>query len=139
MILQVGVKVVLRREDGKILLVRRNEKTYGKTIGKWDIPGGRINSGSSLMENLAREVYEETKLAITSDPKLIGAQDIIKENERHVVRLTYTAYTTGEPELDLTENSEYKWVTFEEMVSEELLDTYLRSLINAGHLFEHSW
>jgi len=139
MILQVGVKVVLRREDGKILLVRRNEKTYGKTIGKWDIPGGRIEPGSSLMENLAREVNEETKLAITSDPKLIGAQDIIKENERHVVRLTYTAYTTGEPVLDLTENSEYKWVTFEEVVDEELLDTYLRSLINAGHLFEHSW
>lgn len=76
MILQVGVKVLLKREDGKLLLVRRNEETYGKMIGKWDIPGGRIEPGSSLMENLRREVQEETSLAVTSDPRLIGAQDI---------------------------------------------------------------
>jgi len=139
MILQVGVKVVLKREDGKILLVRRNEVTYGKTIGKWDIPGGGINPGSSLMENLARDVEEETKLTITSTPRLISAQDSVKEGERHVVRLTYTAHTTGEPVLDLTENSEYKWVTFLEMADQEPLDTYLRSLINAGLLLEHSW
>jgi len=139
MILQVGVKVLLKNEEGKILMVKRNEKTYGKMKGKWDIPGGRINTNSSLMENLAREVQEETNLTITSDPKLIGAQDIIVEGERHVVRLTYTAFTTGTPTLDLTENTEYRWSTFDELAHEEVLDTYLRGLIQAGNLHENAW
>ena len=128
--------MLLKREDGKILLVLRNPVTYGKAMGKWDIPGGRIEPGSPLMENLAREVREETNLAMTSTPRLIGAQDIIKEGERHVVRLTYTAHTTGEPKLDLTENTEYRWAVFEELCAEANLDSYLRALIMEGNLHE---
>ena len=137
--LQVGVKVLLKREDGKILLLLRNPETYGKTVGKWDIPGGRIEPGSSLMDNLAREVREETNLQMVSTPYLIGAQDIIKEGERHVVRLTFVARTTGEPELDLNENTEYKWVTFGELRDEELLDSYVRTLLTEGNLHEDAW
>ena len=137
--LQVGVKVFLKNEDGKILLLKRSEEKYGKTSGSWDIVGGRIDPGTPLIENLKREVQEETQLEIISTPKLIGAQDIIPNDERHIVRLTYVATTTGEPVLDLSENTEHKWVTFEELSAEQDLDRYAKSLLSDGLLATNSW
>ena len=139
MILQVGVKVLLKNSEGKILVLRRAEKKYGKTDGSWDIVGGRIDAGTTLMENLAREIMEETGLMMTTTPKLIGAQDIIRGEERHVVRLTYTGYTEGEPTLDLEESTEYKWFSFEELSKESDLDAYVKTLIENGILTEDSW
>ncbi len=74
--LQVGVKILLRNKDGKYLLVKRSSKKYPEVEQSWDIVGGRINPGSSLLENLKREVKEETELNIIGEVELIGAQDI---------------------------------------------------------------
>jgi ADP-ribose pyrophosphatase YjhB (NUDIX family) len=124
--LQVGVKVLLQNGNGKVLLLKRSEEKYGKTNGSWDIVGGRINPGTSLLENLAREIMEETKLQMISVPKLIAAQDIMPNEEHHIVRLTYVAHTEGGPQLDLVEHNEYKWVTFKELEAEEDLDAYTK-------------
>ncbi|KKU68198.1 MAG: ADP-ribose pyrophosphatase [Parcubacteria group bacterium GW2011_GWA2_47_16] len=113
MILQVGVKVFLKNQEGKYLLIKRSPVKYPDVKDPWDIVGGRIDSGSPLLENLKREVKEETGLEITSEPRLLAAQDIIPNSEKHVVRLTYVADTKGEPVLDTSENTEYKWVTIE--------------------------
>ncbi|MDB5264841.1 MAG: hypothetical protein JWN64_412 [Parcubacteria group bacterium] len=137
--LQVGVKVLLKNNEGKILLLKRSLEKYGKTNGSWDIVGGRIDPGTSLIANLERETQEETKLVITSKPRLIAAQDIIPNDERHIVRLTYVAQTEGEPDLDLKENGEYKWVSFEELSSEEDLDIYVKELLKDGLLKASSW
>jgi ADP-ribose pyrophosphatase YjhB (NUDIX family) len=103
---------------------------YKGTKGSWDIVGGRIDPGSPLLENLQREVTEETQLKITSEPRLIYAQDIIlADKERHVVRLTYIASTEGEPILDLSENTEFKWLTFEELKEQDDLDIYVKEII----------
>jgi ADP-ribose pyrophosphatase YjhB (NUDIX family) len=137
-VLQVGVKVLLKNSDGKILLLKRSEEKYGKTQGSWDIPGGRIDPGSELIANLKREVEEETRLAMISAPRLVAAQDIMPP-ERHIVRLTYTAHTEGEPVLDLTESTEYRWLTFAELAAEQDLDTYVRQLIGSGLVTPESW
>jgi ADP-ribose pyrophosphatase YjhB (NUDIX family) len=131
--LQVGVKAFLRDSEGRYLLVRRSEAKYGKTQGSWDIVGGRINPGSALVENLKREVLEETRLNLTSNPVLIAAQDIIPNDTRHVVRLSYVANTAGQPILD-EENLEYKWVTLEEMQQQEDLDRYVKDIMDQGLL-----
>ena len=133
--LQVGVKVLLKNKENKFLLVRRNPKKYPEIGPKWDIVGGRINPGTPLLENLKREVTEETGLEISSEPMLKGAQDILRVPGRHIVRLTYTANADGTPKLD-DESLEYKWFTFEEMnsMSETDLDMYVRELINLHRL-----
>ena len=138
MILQVGVKVLLKNAEGKILLLKRSAEKYGKTNGTWDIVGGRIDPGSALLENLAREIREETELTLVGDPRIIAAQDILAP-ERHVVRLTYVGHTEGEPVLDTSENSEYRWLTFDELAAEADLDIYVKTLIENGSLREDSW
>lgn len=132
--LQVGVKVFLENQNGEFLLMHRNTEKYPDTRGTWDIPGGRIDIGTPLLENLAREVFEETKLPLTSTPKLIYAQDIIIGNVKHVVRLTYRATTEGTPVLDTHENISYKWMLLDQMRTQENLDAYVKDILDQGIL-----
>jgi len=128
--LQVGVKAFLKNKDDKYLLLKRSTEKYKNTKGVWDIVGGRIEPGSRLIENLKREVKEETQLEITSEPRLIFAQDIIPNAEKHVVRLTYVADTEGEPILDMSENVEFKWLSIVELKKQEDLDIYVKEILD---------
>ena len=132
--LQVGVKIFLKNKDDKYLLVRRSLEKYKVANGVWDIVGGRIDPGSKLIDNLRREVMEETQLEIMSEPILIHAQDIIPSEERHIVRITYIGDTEGEPILDTSENVEYKWLTKEEMKQHDDLDVYVKEILDNGLL-----
>lgn len=128
MTLQVGVKAFLRNSEGKFLLVKRNAEKYGNTRGSWDIVGGRIDLGTSLLENLNREVKEETELEIVSDPRLLHAQDIFL-SEKHVVRLTYSADVIGELKLDASELVEHQWLSLDEMQQQDDLDVYVKEIL----------
>ncbi len=131
--LQVGVKALLKNSEGKFLLLRRNPEKYPEMTAKWDIVGGRIDAGSTLLENLKREIKEETKLDLNDLPKLIAAQDILRVPGRHVVRLTYTANIEGQPKLD-HDHLEYKWFTLNEIkkLSDADLDIYFKELLDQG-------
>lgn len=131
--LQVGVKILLKNKEGKYLLLQRNLEKYPdiKKSDSLDIVGGRIQIGTSLIDNLKREVFEETKLNLTAEPKLIAAQDILRP-DKHVVRLTYLGEIEGEPVLD-EEHNAYKWLTAEEIKNEEGLDQYFKEVFNKGN------
>lgn len=112
--LHVGVKAFLKNPDGKYLLMRRSDLSKtGKQ--KWDIPGGRMEAGSTVLDNLAREVLEETGLVMTSAPVFFDLQDLMWPDGRHIVRILYTGTIEGEPTLS-HEHSEYKWFTVDEML-----------------------
>lgn len=132
--LQVGVKIFLRNPQGKHLLLHRNSKKYPEIQEKWDIVGGRIDLGVSLIQNLRREVQEETQFEIIEQPILIAAQDILCVYGRHVVRLTYIGKTNGEPTLH-EEHIDYKWCTIEEMKERgNTLDRYCKELLDQNLL-----
>lgn len=127
-ILQVGVKIFLKNRLGKYLLLKRSPVRYPGIKNFWDIPGGRIIPGTSLRENLQREVSEETKLRIVGRPKLLGAQDITRRKTKHIVRLTYVARTSGEPILD-SDHTEFKWLTVSEMRHLKNLDEFTSGIL----------
>jgi acetyl-CoA carboxylase carboxyl transferase subunit beta len=52
---------VVRDEHGRLLLVRRGHEP---ALGKWSLPGGRIEPGESAAQAAAREVLEETGLEV---------------------------------------------------------------------------
>lgn len=126
--LQVGVKIILKNKDNKYLFVRRSIEKYPEIGPKWDIVGGRINTGSSLLDNLKREVMEESGLEIIGEPVLLDAQDILK-TDKHVVRLTYLGEAHGEVLLS-EEHDEYKWVELEEFFELEPMDRYIKEILN---------
>lgn len=129
-ILQVGVKALLKNGEGKYLLLRRSLEKYPEINGRWDIVGGRIDPGKTLLENLKREIQEETGLELVGIPKLIAAQDILRSVDKHVVRLTYIGECKGKVVLDIGENDRYEWYNREELKVLEDVDMYLKELIN---------
>ena len=136
--LQVGVKILLKNREGKYLLLRRSLEKYPDVKGRWDIVGGRIDPGSTLIENLKREIKEETALALVGEPTLIAAQDILRNPERHVVRLTYVGEATGKVLLDTSENDEHQWLTRKELEVWDDVDMYFKELLkkNSASLFD---
>ena len=125
--LQVGVKILLKNKEGKFLFMQRNLEKYPELNKQWDIPGGRINPGTSLIDNLKREVMEETGLEIEDEPKLITTQDIFKK-DKHIVRLTYVGSAEGAVKLS-DEHSEFRWLALSDIEKLDIVDKYLKETI----------
>lgn len=127
--LQVGLKIALRNQEGKYLVLKRNFDKYPdmKTTDAWDLVGGRIQTGLSLLDNLRREIKEETDLGFTGQPRLIAHQDILRP-DKHVVRLTFIADMDGQPKLS-EEHAGFAWLSVDELLAHPELDPFLREVL----------
>lgn len=114
--LQVGVKGLIKNTDGLYLILRRQKPYQGEDFLRWDIPGGRINPGETLKQALAREIQEETGLTLSSDLRILYAQDILRLEGIHVVRLTFECQVeSGDIKLDSHDqdsgHDQYQWLS----------------------------
>ncbi len=50
--------------DGRVLLVRNDRLEGDDLASRWDLPGGRLHPGESLVDALVREWKEETRLEV---------------------------------------------------------------------------
>jgi 8-oxo-dGTP diphosphatase len=130
--LQVGVKILLKNEAGNYLFLRRSLIKYPDVKGRWDVVGGRIEIGTPLLDNLRREIKEETGMDLSGEPRLVAAQDILRMQGRHVVRLTYVGKAAGDITLDTNENDQYRWFTKDELMREDDVDMYFKELMDKG-------
>lgn len=131
--LQVGVKALLKNKAGKYLLLHRSLKKYPEVShNRWDIVGGRIEPGTDLLNNLQREIKEETGQGLLGQPKLVGAQDILRVEGKHIVRLTYLGQIDGEITIDTDEHDDYRWFTLAEIKQRDDIDKYFMELLING-------
>jgi len=86
---EVAVGAVVRR-DGQLLLVRRGRQPE---VGKWSLPGGRVEAGETLSQALEREVSEETGLEVRCRTFLGWAERIGPTH--HFVILDFVAEMEG--------------------------------------------
>jgi ADP-ribose pyrophosphatase YjhB (NUDIX family) len=97
--------------DGHVLIVRR---ARAPAHGLFTLPGGVVEAGETLFEAAAREVREETDLAI-EPVALAGYREVIVRDadggiERHFVILSFAArWLAGEPRLN-AELAEARWL-----------------------------
>jgi ADP-ribose pyrophosphatase YjhB (NUDIX family) len=125
----VAVGAVALRDDGALLLVRRGK---APALGRWSLPGGRVDWGETLSDALRREVVEETGLEVAPG-KLAGLVERRYLDEGfHYVILDYHVTVTGgtlRPGSDVTDA---RWVLPSEMVRLELSDGLLEALRDFG-------
>ena len=112
-ITKVAVHALIKRGDKYLVTRRPLHDDY--MPGYWDTPGGTLDFGEDLKAALNREVGEEIGLKIKIK-EVISVCNYLSGPNRHQFMVTYTCdHVGGEPELDLNEHDEYRWVTLEEM------------------------
>jgi len=103
-----AVVAVVKDTDGRVLLTKRAIAPY---LGKWVMPGGKIDRGELITAALKREVLEEVGLDIHVEG-LVDIYEIIPTNEHseHFVILYYLATPgTGDLALNNDEVADVVW------------------------------
>ena len=140
--IQTGSAIIIRNEEGKILLQERTDRN------KWGLPGGCQDLGEDLRYTAVREAYEETGIKL--DPNEIELIDTLSGESRKnsypngdiVYNNTslYLADVSLSNESTLKGDSETKRLRFfnpnevpENLMDADLIKTYLK-YINKKHL-----
>jgi len=91
-----GVRVAVTDEQGRVLLVRHNYESEGKSI--WMLPGGAIEDGETSRDAAIREVLEETGLIIRVGRLLWHIEEAGERGQRFV-NFFEASVIGGKPEL----------------------------------------
>jgi len=104
---RLSIKVVIFDDAGRCLVLKRSRHSKGNP-GKWDLPGGKVDSGEDFDRALIREVMEETGLRITLSRVIGGMQREL--GERTIAYLIMEArLVSGQPRLS-GEHEDFSWI-----------------------------
>jgi 8-oxo-dGTP diphosphatase len=113
----VGVKALITDYENNILLLKSPGWKKEKIEEHWDIPGGRVEEGNTLIETLNREIKEETGITEIINEEFITA---VVSNHKftiesgHNVGLVLFIYEVDIPDnvtIKLSdEHTAYEWV-----------------------------
>lgn len=113
---QVGVKALITNLKDEILILDSGDWHLKHQTQHWDIPGGRIQEGHTVLETLRREVEEETGIKEVIEPEFFTAvvsnfKDIpIGEYKVGLVLMVYKIKIPEKSKIVLShEHSDYKW------------------------------
>lgn len=108
--------------NGKVLVGRR---IPGGQMGEcWEFPGGKVENGESAEVAICREFDEEFSVPVTVGPKI--AQAVFQYNGKDIQLEGYEIFlATDNPQWILTEHTEIRWVTFDEIKELHFVDSDL--------------
>ena len=117
-----SVKVIILDTEGRCLLIKRSRNSRANR-GKWEFPGGKLESGENMEQGLLREVAEETGLSIRL--RAVAGAAEYELPERHVAYLIMEAdRVKGKIRLS-EEHSEYAWVNIKDLPKRDLAEQFL--------------
>ena len=111
----VGVGAVVL-DAGRVLLVKRG---HAPLKGHWSLPGGRVETGETLEQAVAREVLEETGMTIEVGP-IVEVLDRISRDiegrvEHHFVLIDFVAKPSGGVLRSASDAEDAAWVSLPEL------------------------
>lgn len=124
----LGASAVIVADDAIVLVQRGHEPM----LGRWSVPGGRVEPGETLREAAAREAYEETGLEVTVGEELFSL--VIPAGERSFEVHDFAATVVGGTLRAGDDAADVRWVPFDELERLPLTDGLLGYLERAGIL-----
>lgn len=112
-------------KNGKLLLIQEN---HDPDKGKWNIPIGKLDFGENPIKAASREAFEEAGLTFVPTALLsihsVHRKDFLEARETHTLRIIFIGNTDGEVSLEhgqpvdgIPEISNYKWLSFDEVLN----------------------
>ena len=127
--IEVAAAIIVN--GGKILIAQRAENQ--NLAGKWEFPGGKVESGETPEECLVREIKEETGLTI-SNLELCGVQNWTDPTD-HYLYLVFcykTSHFSGS--IQASDEGEVFWIDRPDLKNVQLADGFETML----EIFEQS-
>ena len=111
--------------DGCLLLIQRGHEP---SLGRWSLPGGRVNAGESGPDAVVREVWEETGLrvrvgALAGVVTRPGIGDAHYRIEDYLVDIVGGEIEAGDDAVAVA------WVRLNELADYDLTDGLLTALV----------
>lgn len=97
---------VLVEKQGKILLLRRAIPPF---VGRWVLPGGKVDYGETVEQAAAREAREETGLVVRLR-EILGVYSSPKRDPRaHTISIAFVGSPKGGRLKSSRESTELQW------------------------------
>jgi 8-oxo-dGTP diphosphatase len=130
----VGGVVVRDGSDGRpadLLLVERGR---GAGVGRWSVPGGRVEPGERAADAVVREVAEETGLAVRVEAFLGWVERIDPEGAWHYVILDFRARALDAAAVPVASDdaAAVRWWPLAELRAAPLVEGLLDFLVEHG-------
>ncbi|ULQ60085.1 (deoxy)nucleoside triphosphate pyrophosphohydrolase [Brucepastera parasyntrophica] len=105
--------------SGKFLIGHRLPE--GEMGGRWEFPGGKVDEGETPESAIVRELREE--MGIEAVPEQYIASIDFSNKNGPVRLLAFTVRIADDSAVKLTEHSEIKWATLEEIEKMPFVDS----------------
>ena len=112
----IKVVAALIKKNDKVLIAKRSTGDPN-VFGKWEFPGGKVESNEDEKHAIEREIKEEFELEIKANDFIIN--NICEYPKKTVDLKLYSCdYIAGE--FKLHDHSEYAWVNQNELLNYDL-------------------
>lgn len=116
------VHALIENKNGEILIIKRTLIKRGKSNyegGKWDVPGGTVETLELPVDAVVRETEEEVGLEIKVQNIIFETSNIDIEKNQVFTTLIYLCECNDEDsiKLGLEEHDAYKWMTYDDVLS----------------------
>ncbi len=85
---ELCVSAIVFDLDDRLLLV---ERATAPDVGRWALPGGRVEPGETLREAVVRETAEETSISVVPEASVGWVERI--DDDAHYVIVSFDAVT----------------------------------------------
>jgi 8-oxo-dGTP pyrophosphatase MutT (NUDIX family) len=110
---RVAVRAIICDDQNRALIIKRSNTSYGD--GKWCLPGGKVDYGVSVLQNLANEIREETTLECLEADYICYLDTLPSpETDMHFVSLVFKCKVSGQVILN-DESQEYTWISHDQI------------------------
>jgi len=129
-VVHVAVGVIVRQQQ--VLLALRNSKQHQG--GKWEFPGGKVESGESVLQALTRELQEEVAISVNEAGEFMQLEYAYPE-KTVLLDIYLVSSFTGEPHG--REGQPLQWVDIADLGSIEFPDANQPIVQRLQQSFKH--